>query len=220
MDPYAHPLHMKVVKHLVYLWHRRVIHYGWVSSINACVMVQFVTSGWGLFHFAILVKQCKCGTSPDKSRLLERRPKSCYQRVLAWPVPTSMWGGAFSLQHTCPTWAQMARAFFNLRKYAHEYSVTMTLSWYSQISYLQTKKAHQTSKISCPKASTFHCRMRGILGSICMLYWNIGKGVEAMNWEGARLNCKLPSSSSQGSGQMTESRPNMGSTFGCQCGDK
>jgi hypothetical protein len=43
MDPYANPLHMKDVKHLVYVCHGCVIHYGWVMSLIACVMVQFET---------------------------------------------------------------------------------------------------------------------------------------------------------------------------------
>ena len=46
MDPYAHPLHMKVVKHLVYVWYGCVIHSGWVMSLNACVVVRFVDQQW------------------------------------------------------------------------------------------------------------------------------------------------------------------------------
>ena len=46
MDPYAHPLHMKVVKHLVYVWYGCVIHSGWVWSLIACVMVWFAAQQW------------------------------------------------------------------------------------------------------------------------------------------------------------------------------
>ena len=46
MDPYAHPLHMNVVKHLVYVWPGCVIHSGWVWSLIACVMVWIVAKLW------------------------------------------------------------------------------------------------------------------------------------------------------------------------------
>ena len=38
MAPYVQPLHMKVGKHLAYVYQECVIHFGWVLSLIVCVM--------------------------------------------------------------------------------------------------------------------------------------------------------------------------------------
>ena len=40
--PYSHPLHMKVVKHLVCVWHWCEISFDWVYSLNHCTSPSFV----------------------------------------------------------------------------------------------------------------------------------------------------------------------------------
>ena len=40
--PYAHPQHMKVVKHFVYVWHWCEIDLGWVYSLNHRISPWFV----------------------------------------------------------------------------------------------------------------------------------------------------------------------------------
>jgi hypothetical protein len=42
MNPYAHPLHMKVVKHLACVWHWCGINLDWVYSLNHCTSPSFV----------------------------------------------------------------------------------------------------------------------------------------------------------------------------------
>ena len=55
--PYAHPQHIKVVKHLLYVWHWRETNMGWVYSLNhrisPCVL------GWEMRRF--LAKNQKLG---------------------------------------------------------------------------------------------------------------------------------------------------------------
>ena len=40
--PYAHPLHMNVVKHLACVWHWYEINLDWVLSLNHCTSPSFV----------------------------------------------------------------------------------------------------------------------------------------------------------------------------------
>ena len=73
MVPYAHPQHMKLVKHLVYVWYGCEMSSGWVASLKHCILVlyrgQLVTqdlswlpkselanvmaTGWWWFHMPI-----------------------------------------------------------------------------------------------------------------------------------------------------------------------
>ena len=43
MDPYPHPQHMKVAKHLVYMWSRCGNRFTWVWSLNHCTEASFST---------------------------------------------------------------------------------------------------------------------------------------------------------------------------------
>jgi hypothetical protein len=43
MDPYPHPQHMKVAKHLVHIWTRCGNHSTWVWSLNHCTKASFST---------------------------------------------------------------------------------------------------------------------------------------------------------------------------------
>jgi hypothetical protein len=44
--PYAHPQHMKAVKHLSYVWHRCAINLDWVYSLNHRISPSFIA--WAL----------------------------------------------------------------------------------------------------------------------------------------------------------------------------
>jgi hypothetical protein len=41
--PYAHPQHMRVVKHLVYAWHWYRINLDWVYSLNQCILPSVIS---------------------------------------------------------------------------------------------------------------------------------------------------------------------------------
>jgi hypothetical protein len=62
MDPFVHPLHMKVVKHLACVWHWYEICFDWVYSLNHCTSPSFVAQ--------------------ELPRFLGDFPKLCQQRLL------------------------------------------------------------------------------------------------------------------------------------------
>ena len=46
IDPYAHPQHMKVVNHLLYIWSGCEKHSTWVWSLNHCTKALLSTKQW------------------------------------------------------------------------------------------------------------------------------------------------------------------------------
>ena len=44
-SPYAHPQHIKLVKHLSYVWHWCEINLDWVYSLNHCISPSYVLPG-------------------------------------------------------------------------------------------------------------------------------------------------------------------------------
>ena len=58
MDPYPHPLHMKVVKHLLYVWRGSGNDSTWVWSLNQCETPSFGTQQGAALENSYIRKKC------------------------------------------------------------------------------------------------------------------------------------------------------------------